>query len=685
MYGHFIQFTIPKIGQALVAVVLYLNFLKLPFVACFAGAHPAVYLLLPLLLLAVMSWIGRDPLGPGMIVNSHLTGLYIAGDIVGLLARAIGGTVLTVWQTIWMGGLLAWVGTAAMMLWSYFKAMRLVTTTYRLQTTKPLPGGKLRVLQISDLHPGKGAVDRKRIPELNRRIRELNPDMILFTGDIFDEHVERPDFDSFNAFFATLDPPGGKWFVLGNHDLFHHWREPSYGRADLEGAFARAHIRILEDVSQLAYVGKNATPVRIVGRKDWLYTQGNRFTPAQLMPNGPDNVYTILLDHEPRELKADAAAGANLILSGHTHGGQIWPTGLVAKLFRYNELNYGMKQITPACAAIVSGGTGTWGYKIRTEGKTELNIGVLVWKYSDTYGSSVRVAMDKYAKEIGAEKGLTINLEMQDGNDDQATQNNQADVMFAAGKDHIIINLCDTSAGQYLVDLAKQYNVPISFYNKEPVDSAIVTGSNSIFVGTKPEEAGIMQGEILADLYAANPEKVDKNGDGKVATLEFEGEINNPEAIARTEYSLSTAIEKGVPCEMMTENQVANWDTAKAQEMMTAQIASLGVENIEVVFCNNDDMAIGVIAALNEVGYNLGDGGDEVIVIGVDCTDTAVEYINAGKLYGTVKQDGDAMGKANILMAINGALGKDWLDGTDYTMADDGYSIRIPYAKITAE
>ena len=247
------------------------------------------------------------------------------------------------------------------------------------------------------------------------------------------------------------------------------------------------------------------------------------------------------------------------------------------------------------------------------DGKTELNIGVLVWKYSDTYGSSVRVAMDKYAKEIGAEKGLTINLEMQDGNDDQATQNNQADVMFAAGKDHIIINLCDTSAGQYLVDLAKQYNVPISFYNKEPVDSTIVTGSNSIFVGTKPEEAGIMQGEILADLYAANPEKVDKNGDGKVATLEFEGEINNPEAIARTEYSLSTAIEKGVPCEMMTENQVANWDTAKAQEMMTAQIASLGVENIEVVFCNNDDMAIGVIAALNEVGYNLGDGGDEII------------------------------------------------------------------------
>lgn len=372
MYGHFIQFTIPRIGQALVAAVLYLNFLGLPFVAPLAETHPALYLLLPLALTALLAWLGRDPLGPGMIVNAHLTGLYAAGDAISALARMAGGRILAVWQAVWCGGLLAWLGTAGMMAWSVRRAVRLETTVYRLKTDKALPGGRLRVLQISDLHPGRGAMNRRRIPELNRRIRALKPDMILFTGDIFDEHVERPDFDSFNAFFATLDPPGGKWFVLGNHDLFHHWREPSYGRADLETAFARAHIRILEDVAVTAFVGEDPTPVRIVGRKDWLYTQGRRFSPAQLLPGGADGVYTILLDHEPRELKADAAAGADLILSGHTHGGQIWPTGLVARLFRYNELNYGAKQITPACTAIVSGGTGTWGYKIRTEGKTEL-------------------------------------------------------------------------------------------------------------------------------------------------------------------------------------------------------------------------------------------------------------------------------------------------------------------------
>ena len=318
------------------------------------------------------------------------------------------------------------------------------------------------------------------------------------------------------------------------------------------------------------------------------------------------------------------------------------------------------------------------------EGKSEVNIGVLVWKYSDTYGSSVRVAMEKYAEEIGNELGVKVNLEMQDGNDDQATQNNQADVMFASGKDLIIINLCDTSAGQYLADLGAANDVPFFFYNKEPNDSSLVTDNNSIFIGTKPEEAGIMQGEILAELLEKNP-GIDKNGDGKINYIEFMGEPNNAEAIARTEYSAKRAIELGVDLNEMVETQVCMWDTAKAQDAMTALIPSLGVENMEVIFCNNDDMAIGVIAALNEVGYNLGDGGDEVVVIGVDATDTAIEAINNGKLTGTVKQDGDAMGKCNIYMAINGALGKDWLDGTDYQKADDGFSVRIPYAKITKE
>ena len=143
-------------------------------------------------------------------------------------------------------------------------------------------------------------------------------------------------------------------------------REPSFGRADLERGFAAAGVRILEDTSVLLPCG-----VRVVGRKDYLYTNGSRFTAAQLMPGGPDDHYTVWLDHEPRDFKNAAAAGADLILSGHTHGGQVWPAGAVGMVAK-NERNYGKKHIADHCDAIVSGGTGTWGYKFRTQGRTEI-------------------------------------------------------------------------------------------------------------------------------------------------------------------------------------------------------------------------------------------------------------------------------------------------------------------------
>lgn len=315
--------------------------------------------------------------------------------------------------------------------------------------------------------------------------------------------------------------------------------------------------------------------------------------------------------------------------------------------------------------------------------KDTLNIGVLVWKFDDTYGSSVRSAMTKYAEELGAQMGVKVNLDMQNGNDDQAIQNDQAVVLLEKDLDCLVINLCDTSAGQSIVDQAVAKGIPIVFYNKEPNDPALVTNAKSIFIGTRAEEAGKMQGEILKSLWDASP-AYDRNSDGKVQYLQFKGDPNNIEAIARTEYSVKQAEASGLVMDQVNgEDLVANWDTVKAQDAMTAVWANYG-EKVEAVFCNNDDMALGVIAALNQVGYNMGDGGDKFIpIVGVDATDAAMESIKAGKLAATVKQDGDAMGKAIIQTALNGCTGKDWLEGTGYTLDADGFSARIPYAKIT--
>ena len=344
-----------------------------------------------------------------------------------------------------------------------------------------------------------------------------------------------------------------------------------------------------------------------------------------------------------------------------------------------------MKKILVVLLALVLAlsAVGTFAEEVK-----EYDIRALIWKYDDTYGSSVRQAMQETVDELNEEGEYNIKFTMYDAADDMAKQVEQATMLVGEKPDFVIINLAEVASGQQLVDMFTEAGIPFLFYNKEPsaeTVQSVVVDSGSIFIGTTPREAGDMQGEILAEMWAADPASIDVNGDGKVQFVEFMGEPNNPEAIARTQYSEETAVAQGVPLDPALDEYiiVANWDTAQAQEKMTPTwTATEG--NIEVVFVNNDDMGTGVVAAMNAFGYNTGNEGDpSIIVIGVDATASAKEAIKAGKMTATVKQDGDAMGYANVMIALNYLETGSWLDGTDYEYAADGYSVRIPYAKIT--
>ena len=313
------------------------------------------------------------------------------------------------------------------------------------------------------------------------------------------------------------------------------------------------------------------------------------------------------------------------------------------------------------------------------EAKDEINLGVLIYKFDDTYISTVRAAIEKYAEEAD----VTINLDMQDAQGDQAKQNDQMDILVEKDLDAVLINCVDTGSAQGLADKAKEAGIPAIFFNREPAKE-IMESCDGLFVGTTASEAGVMQGDLLADMWEAHPE-YDLNGDGVCQYLVFKGEPGNPEAEARTSYSVSQAEERGMKMEnVQGEPVVANWATDQAQNSMEAILAAHEGE-IEAVFCNNDDMALGVISALNAVGYNTDAEAENWIpVIGVDATDAGVEAINSGKMAATVKQDGDAMGKALITVAINAANGKDFVEGTEYEIAEDGVSVRIPYSRVEA-
>ena len=318
-----------------------------------------------------------------------------------------------------------------------------------------------------------------------------------------------------------------------------------------------------------------------------------------------------------------------------------------------------------------------------------LNIQVLVWKYDDTYGSTVRAAMEKWAAYYSEEMGIDIQLTMYDAADDIGKQIEQATMICSQGCDFVIINLAEVSNGAALTTMFQEAGIPFLFYNKQPAEATVqevLVDTGTIFIGTLARQAGDMQGQILYDLYTAD-NSIDRNGDGKLQYVMLMGEPQNDEAIARSRYSVETSEALGLEMEQIGETLVCNWDQAQAQDAINALWAAEG-SNIEVIFANNDMMALGAVAALNGYGYNTGNEGDpSVVVIGVDAIDAALVSIQDGGMTATVKQDGDAMGQANILCAINGALGRDWLDGTDYTYDENEefYCIRIPYAKITGD
>ena len=304
-------------------------------------------------------------------------------------------------------------------------------------------------------------------------------------------------------------------------------------------------------------------------------------------------------------------------------------------------------------------------------------VGVLIYKYDDTYISTVRNSLQ------AALEGKA-NVEMQDGKGDQATQNDQLDVMISKGVDVLCVNMVDAKAASGVVEKASAAGIPTIFFNREPDTEVIKSYDKACFIGTNAIDAGKMQGDIIKELWDAHPE-YDLNGDGKVQYVMFQGEPDNPEAIARTQYSVEQATANGLTREQVGETQGCNWNTEAAQEAMGAMLAA-NEGKIELVIANNDGMAIGCVAALSNIGYNTGaEGAPFIPVIGVDATVAAKDAIAKGQMSATVLQDGDAMGKAIAAAALNAASGAEFLDGTEYTYDDTGIAVRIPYAPYTGE
>jgi len=299
-------------------------------------------------------------------------------------------------------------------------------------------------------------------------------------------------------------------------------------------------------------------------------------------------------------------------------------------------------------------------------------IGVTIYKFDDNFMSFVRRAIEKGAKDKAE---LTLN----DSQNNQATQNEQVDMMISKGVKSLAINLVDPQAAPTIIEKSKAAGIPVVFFNKEPDVSALNSYDKTWYVGTTSAESGIMQGKIVADSWKANP-AWDKNGDGKIQYVLLKGEPGHPDAEARTKYVIEEVKNAGIEVEEL-ELQTGMWDSVKGSELVDAWLAKHG-DKIEYVIANNDAMALGAISSLKANGYFEGD--KFMPVVGVDAIPDALEQVKAGIMVGTVLNDAKNQGQATLDLSINVANGKDPLEGTNWKL-DEKKAVRVPYVPITKE
>ena len=324
-------------------------------------------------------------------------------------------------------------------------------------------------------------------------------------------------------------------------------------------------------------------------------------------------------------------------------------------------------------------------------------VAIFWYTFGDTYLSSVRAAMDAAWDAAG------IKYQDYDANNSQTTQTEQIQTAITKGAAVLVVNIVDASsddATQAIVDMAQAAGTPLVFFNRSVSEEIVSAYDKAAYVGTDYTQAGHMQGEMIGNYVLENYETLDLNGDGEISYVMFKGQEGNMEADARTQYGVEDAdavlTAAGKPAltfydEANTSKYLLDangaWSAEQGQNLMQTLLSKYSEDNgnmVELVIANNDDMALGAIAALQNAGYNV-EGGKYIPVFGVDATDAAKEKIADGSMTGTIKQDAEGMANAVVVISQNLATGADKFDTIDTANVVGTWRVNIPYSAYTGE
>lgn len=291
----------------------------------------------------------------------------------------------------------------------------------------------------------------------------------------------------------------------------------------------------------------------------------------------------------------------------------------------------------------------------------DYKIGISIYDDDDNYMNLYQTEL----REILLAQGFSEDkFSIDSAENDFDTQVQQVKDYIKQGDNVIVVNLVNSSDASKITDLVVEAGIPLIYVNREPSSEEELRWKNGgwdvTYIGNEGRQAGTIQGEIIAELGL---DTVDINGNGQIDYIMMEGDSENIEAAYRTEYAIKALTDAGFKVNCL-DDQVADWEREVAKQLVAEDLRQYG-NDIEVVFCNNDAMALGALDAIEAAGRSV---GDDIFLVGVDAIEEAVDNVVKGKMTGTVFNDyiSQANSTVDVLKRFLNGESAEYYIGGDY-------------------
>ncbi len=292
-----------------------------------------------------------------IVILLHTTTFFLLGRFVIYIIKIVRGKEINSKKN-WAGWI-AIVYTVFYMAAGFYLCNNIWQTDYQLSTDKSV--GEVKVALFADSHIG-ATFDGEGFAKQMDVIMGAKPDIVLIAGDYVDDDTTKEDMITCCAALGKMKPKYGVWYAYGNHDKGYYSSEHrGFTAEELEAELVKNGVHVMKDDVE------TIDNICIVGRKD---KSMERKELSELLEGVDDSKYIIVMDHQPNDYEKESQTKADLVLSGHTHGGQLLPVTYFGKWFGINDAIYGYER-RENTDFIVTSGISDWRMKFKTGTKSE--------------------------------------------------------------------------------------------------------------------------------------------------------------------------------------------------------------------------------------------------------------------------------------------------------------------------